>query len=69
MVSKRLKEPSTWAGLGVIAHALTMLIATGGADAAAWVQVAGGVAAMAMPENADGERRNRGERRKRVQSA
>jgi len=63
-MNKRLKEPSTWAGVGVIAHAITMLFASRGGDAMAWTQLVAGVAAVAMPEGAPEERRAKGERRK-----
>lgn len=46
----RLKEPSTWAGFGLIFQAILLLIATKGMDGTAWGTLAAGVAAVAMPE-------------------
>lgn len=46
----RLKEPSTWAGIGIIGHALTLIISSGGNDPVAWGQLLAGIAAVVMPE-------------------
>ncbi len=42
----RIKEPSTWAGLGVVMTAIGQLIASGGVDPTAWVAVLGGIFAI-----------------------
>lgn len=46
----RLKEPSTWAGVGLIFTALAQIIASKGTDQQAWAQAAAGVAAVALRE-------------------
>ena len=46
----RIKEPSTWAGLGLVCHALSLLMASGGKDGAAWGQLVAGVVAVAAKE-------------------
>lgn len=42
----RLKEPSTWAGLALIAQGLAGLIATNGISPEGWAAVVGGAAAV-----------------------
>ena len=46
----RLKQPSTWAGLGLILQAIGALIASKGTDAQAWAALAGGVGAVVLNE-------------------
>lgn len=46
----RLKQPSTWAGLGLIFQALAGLIASKGTDPQAWATVAAGVGAVIINE-------------------
>jgi hypothetical protein len=65
----RLKEASSWAGLGVVGHAVALLVSSGGVDPMAWAQLVAGITAIAIPENKTGERRARGERRKVAASA
>jgi hypothetical protein len=48
----RLTEASTWAGLGLVCHAVSVLIATKGADGAAWGQLFAGIAAGVIREKA-----------------
>lgn len=49
-MNKRLTEASSWAGIGVIGHAVAMLIASHGVDPLAWAQLAAGTAAVLVPE-------------------
>lgn len=49
-ISSRLSEPSTWAGVGVIANSIAALLATSGTDASAWAALFAGVIAAAKPE-------------------
>lgn len=49
-VRSRLREPSTWAGAGVVAHAVALLLASSGMDASAWAALFAGVAAAVVPE-------------------
>lgn len=46
------KEPSTYAGLGLIFGSLAHLVASKGTDGAAWAQVMTGFAAIFMREQA-----------------
>lgn len=48
---ERLKEPSTWAGFGLIFQAILLLLASKGMDGTAWGTLAAGVAAVVMPES------------------
>ena len=45
-----IKQPSTWAGMGLVANAIAALVATGGADVPAWAQLIGGLCAMFISE-------------------
>ena len=47
----RLKEPSTYAGLGLLLHGIAGLIASKGTDGQAWGTVAAGIGAVFLPEN------------------
>jgi|GEM_PF-4098073 hypothetical protein len=47
---ERLKEPSTWAGIGLVIQGAVQAYATGGADMAAWATIAAGMAAIIKPE-------------------
>lgn len=47
---ERLREPSSWAGFGLLFQGLAALIASKGLDPTAWASIASGVAAVAMPE-------------------
>lgn len=47
---KRIKEPSTWAGLGLLCQGIAALVSSKGADATAWASIIGGVSAVLMPE-------------------
>lgn len=49
-VKGRLKEPSTWAGLGIVAHSVAMLLASSGGDASAWAGLFAGISATVMSE-------------------
>lgn len=42
----QLKQPSTYAGLGVIFSAIPALLATGGTDMTAWAAIIGGIIAI-----------------------
>lgn len=53
-VTKRLREPSSWAGLGLLFQGIAALVASRGADSAGWASVAAGVAAVLVPEQAQG---------------
>jgi hypothetical protein len=46
----RLMEPSSWAGIAALIHAIATLVATQGTDAAAWGTAAAGLAALIIPE-------------------
>lgn len=46
----RIKEPSTWAGLGLIFQGIGQLVASKGADMSGWASVWGGVAAVFIRE-------------------
>lgn len=46
----RLFEGSSWAGIAAVIHAVAALVATQGADAAAWGTLAAGVAAIVIPD-------------------
>lgn len=46
----RLKQPSTWAGLGLIMHAVAALITSKGTDPQAWAGIAAGVVAVVLNE-------------------
>lgn len=46
----RIREASSWAGIAALIHALGALVATGGADPAAWGTLAAGIAAIVIPE-------------------
>lgn len=45
-VIERFKEPSTWAGLGLIAQGLGQLLASKGADPAGWASLSAGLVAV-----------------------
>ncbi len=47
---KRIFEASSWAGVAAVIHAVGALVATQGADAAAWGTLAAGLAAIIIPE-------------------
>lgn len=47
----RLLEPSTWAGLGVACHAVSLILADKG-NGAAWGELVGAVAAVVLREKA-----------------
>jgi len=46
----RLFEGSSWAGIAAVIHAVAALVATQGADAAAWGTLAAGIAAIVIPD-------------------
>ena len=50
---KRIFEASSWAGIAAVIHAVGALVATGGADPAAWGTLAAGIAAVVIPERKD----------------
>jgi hypothetical protein len=50
MFKKRLSEPSTWAGLGLLCQGLFQLAVSKGADTSAWTSVAAGFGAVFLPE-------------------
>lgn len=41
-----IKEPSTWAGIGLVAQSIGLLIASKGADSTAWAGLAAGLVAI-----------------------
>jgi hypothetical protein len=45
-----IKQPSSWAGFGLIFSGLATLVQTKGTDSQAWAQVVGGVMSVALPE-------------------
>lgn len=47
-----IKQPSSWAGFGLIFSGLAALIQTKGQDSQAWAQVVAGVMSVALPEQA-----------------
>lgn len=49
-VIDRVKEPSTWAGLGWVFSGISTLIASKGTDGAGWAQLAAGLGAVFMRE-------------------
>lgn len=49
-VKSRLKEPSTWAGLGIIAHSIAGILATSGSDPASWAGLFAGASAALMSD-------------------
>lgn len=50
----RFKEPSSWAGLGLLCQGLAGVIASKGQDSQALATVIGGVLAVVMPERKGG---------------
>lgn len=49
-IIKRMTEPSTYAGLGLLMHGIMALFASKGADAQAWGTVGAGLGAVFLPE-------------------
>lgn len=49
----RIKEPSTWAGLALVAQGFAGLLASKGMDMTAWASVLGGAMAVAKREGAN----------------
>jgi hypothetical protein len=47
----RFFEGSSWAGIAAVIHAVATLVATQGADAAAWGTLAAGIAAIVIPDH------------------
>ena len=41
-----IKEPSTWAGIGLVAQSIGMLLASKGADGTAWAGLVAGLVAV-----------------------
>lgn len=41
-----VKEPSTWAGIGLVAQSIGMLIASKGSDGTAWAGLVAGLVAI-----------------------
>ena len=41
-----IKEPSTWAGIGLVAQSVGLLIASKGTDTTAWAGLAAGLVAI-----------------------
>lgn len=48
----RLKEPSTWAGIGLIFQGVYQLLITKGGDITAMGTIGAGIAAIFLPEKA-----------------
>lgn len=46
----RIKEPSTWAGIGLVVQGLFLLFATKGGDANAWATIGAGFSAIFLAE-------------------
>lgn len=46
----RLKEPSTWAGIGLVIQGVFQLITSKGGDASAWGTIGAGFGAIFLPE-------------------
>lgn len=53
-VMQRFTEPSTWAGLGLIAQGVAQLLASKGADPAGWASLSAGVLAVLKREGGGG---------------
>jgi len=51
VIIDRLKEPSTYAGLGLLLHGVVGLITSKGTDVQAWGTVGAGLGAVFLPEN------------------
>lgn len=47
---QRFTEPSTWAGLGLIAQGVAQLLASKGTDAAGWASLSAGLLAVLKRE-------------------
>lgn len=47
---KRLSEPSTWAGIGLVSQVVPSLIASGGKDVQSWAALLAGIAAILKKE-------------------
>lgn len=45
-----VKEPSTWAGIGLVAQSIGLLIASNGADGTAWAGLMAGLVAIFRSE-------------------
>lgn len=52
-VPVQLKDPSTYAGLGVVFASIPRLLATGGADPTAWAAIIGGLVAIFTRSRSD----------------
>lgn len=50
MFKDRIKEPSTWAGIGLIIQGAFQLFITKGGDASAWGTIGAGIGAIFLPE-------------------
>lgn len=46
----RLKEPSTYAGIGLIIQGAVQIYMTKGGDSSAWATIGAGIAAIFLPE-------------------
>lgn len=51
-ILKRMREPSTWAGVGLLLQGLAQIVASQGQDATAWATMGAGLVAIARPEGA-----------------
>lgn len=49
---KRIKQPSTWAGMALLFQGIAQLIASKGTDSTAYAAIIGGVSAIALNEKA-----------------
>jgi hypothetical protein len=47
---KMFKEPSSWAGFGLLIQGIFSIVASQGADPTAWGTVAAGMGAVFLPE-------------------
>lgn len=50
MIIDRLKEPSTWAGIGLIIQGFYQIWETKGGDSTAFATIGAGIAAIFLPE-------------------
>lgn len=49
-ILQRLREPSTWAGVGLLLQGAAQIVATQGAEPMAWATFGAGIVAIVRPE-------------------
>jgi len=50
MLRERIKEPSTWAGIGLLVQGVVQIVISKGVDSSAWATAAAGFGAVFLPE-------------------